>query len=46
MKAALARVDLPDFGMLAGPPEIPAGTHDSRLGRLMDRVSASGLQAF
>src|SRR5665213_3511038 len=44
MKAVLARVNLPDFGMPLGPPEMSGRVYASRLASLIDRVGASGLQ--
>jgi hypothetical protein len=40
--ARLARIDLPDFGMPEGRPEIPAPLYADRLGRLRERAAARG----
>jgi Xaa-Pro aminopeptidase len=38
----LARIDLPDFGMPEGRPEIPAPLYAARLARLRERAAAGG----
>jgi len=40
--ARLARIDLPDFGMPEGRPEIPAPLYADRLARLRERATARG----
>jgi len=40
--ARLARIDLPDFGMPEGRPEIPAPLYAARLARLRERAAARG----
>jgi hypothetical protein len=40
--ARLARIDLPDFGMPEGRPEIPAPLYADRLARLRERAAARG----
>jgi Xaa-Pro aminopeptidase len=41
-KARLERIDLPDFGMPDGDPELPASLYPARLTRLRERADASG----
>jgi len=42
MKARLAKVDLPDFGMPEAMPEIPPDVYEARLGRLQNRLHQHG----
>ena len=46
MKARLARLDLPDFGMPDGEPELPASLYPERLTRLRERADARGYDAL
>jgi hypothetical protein len=41
-KARLARIELPDFGMPAGRPEIPASTYAARVAALRERAADRG----
>jgi len=40
--ARLTTVDLPDFGMPAGRPEVPAGRYADRVAALRERAAAAG----
>lgn len=40
--ARLATIELPEFGMRATAPEIPAGIYASRLARLRERATERG----
>ncbi len=41
-RARLARIDLPDFGVPAVRPELPASVYPARLAALRDRAAAGG----
>jgi Xaa-Pro aminopeptidase len=41
-RARLAQIDLPDFGMPEGQPELPASLYPARLARLRERAEARG----
>ena len=40
--ARLTTIDLPDFGMPAGRPELPASIYAGRLAALRERADAAG----
>jgi Creatinase/Prolidase N-terminal domain len=42
-RARVAEVDLPEFGMPAGMPEIPPALYAERLGRLRERLERRGI---
>ena len=46
MPARLTAVDLPDFGMPAEMPRIPAEVHSARMERLLTRADAAGYDAM
>ena len=42
VKARLARIELPDFGMPDANPQIPATLYAARVARLRERTAARG----
>jgi len=42
VRARLEKIDLPDFGMPEGRPDLPAALYPARVGRLQERAQARG----